>query len=80
MGYNLKHQNGIVNYLMMAGADIVLAQMSVDMADGVCKQNAPNDECIPGHPGYCVHAGCIYFDGAWEKPKAKKPVKGKAVK
>lgn len=76
MNYKLNDQNGDVNYLMMAGNDIVLYHTTVEAATWVCENNAVKNETLCNeYPSYCIHANQFYFDGNWEKPKSKKRIK-----
>ena len=75
MSYKLKEQNGLSRYLMVSWGDIVMAHKPIAAAEEICKQNQPVNECIPGHPAFCIHAGDFYFEGNWEKPKSKKRIK-----
>ena len=76
MNYKLKETNGNVNYLMMAGNDIVLHHTTIETAKWMCENRTPTNETLcKEHPDYCIHAGAFYFDGKWEKPRQKKRVK-----
>ena len=75
MNYKLNEQNGNVNYLMIAGNDIVLHHTNLHTAKWACGHNEPKNEYIPGHPEYCIHAGAFYFEGKWKTEKPKKRVK-----
>ena len=66
MNYRLKAADGEVSYLMRAGMDVVMHHTNAAAAKWACDHNAPRNECISGHPEYCVHSGEFYFEGCWE--------------
>lgn len=72
MNYKLNEQNGNVNYLMMAGNDIVLHHTPVGTAVWACENNKVKNETLcKEYPSYCIHAGQFYFDGKWQKPRKR---------
>ena len=76
MNFKLNEQNGNVNYLMMAGNDIVLHHTTIETATWACENNEVKNETLcKEHPDYCIHAGQFYFEGKWEKQKPKKRIK-----
>lgn len=72
MNYKLKETNGNVNYLIMAGKDIVLHHINLSAAIWTCEHNEVKNETLcDEHPTFCVHAGSFYFEGEWELLKEK---------
>ena len=70
--FHLKEQNGQVNYIMMAGKDIVRHHIPLSTATLTCEHRPPTQEAIAGHPEYCIHSGAFFFEGTWDRPKRKR--------
>lgn len=70
--FHLKEQNGQVNYIMMAGKDIVQHHTPLSTATWACEHRLPTQEAIAGHPEYCIHSGEFFFEGTWDAPKRKR--------
>ena len=73
MNYKLNEQNGEVEYLMMAGNDIVRHKTNINAARWACEHYAPKSELLAKDmPEYCVHSGEFYFSGKWTKKRRVK--------
>ena len=72
MNYKLNVQNGNVDYLMMAGKDIVKATTTEERAQWAMEAKGVTYECIGGHPEYAIHAGEFYFASVPVKPRKRK--------
>ena len=70
--FHLKEQNGQVNYIMMAGKDIVQHHTPLSTATWACEHRPPAQEAIAGHPEYCIHSGAFFFEGTWDRQKRRK--------
>ena len=70
--FHLKEQNGQVNYIMMAGKDVVKATTTEERAKWAMEQKGVKYECICGHPEYAIHAGEFFFASVPVKPKKRK--------
>jgi hypothetical protein len=72
MNYKLNVQNGNVDYLMMAGKDVVKANTTEERAQWAMEAKGVKYECIGGHPEYAIHAGEFYFASVPVKPRKRK--------
>lgn len=70
--FHFKEQNGQVNYIMMAGKDIVQHHIPLSTATLTCERRPPTQEAIAGHPEYCIHSGAFFFEETWDKPRKRK--------
>jgi hypothetical protein len=79
MNYKLNVQDRKVDYLMMAGKDIVRATTTEERAKWAMEQKGVKYECIGEHPEYAIHCGEFYFASIAEpeKPKKKRRTKDK---
>lgn len=75
MNYILNVKDGKVEYLMMAGKDVVLAETTEERAHWAMEAKGVKYECIGGHPEYAIHAGEFYFASVAEPPKKKRRIK-----
>lgn len=72
MNYKLNVQDGKVDYLMMAGKDIVRATTTEERAQCAMGAKGVEYECIGGHPEYAIHAGEFFFASVPVKPRKRK--------
>lgn len=72
MNYKMNVQDGKVDYLMMAGKDVVKATTTEELAKLAMEQKGVKYECIGGHPEYAIHAGEFFFASIAETPKPRK--------
>lgn len=70
--YKLNVHNGKVDYLMMAGKDIVKSTTTEERAQWIIEAKGVTYECIGGHPEYAIHAGEFYFSSVPVKPRKRK--------
>ena len=75
MNYRLNVKDGKVEYLMMAGKDVVLAETTEERARWAMEAKGVKYECIGGHPEYAIHAGEFYFASVAEPTKKKRRIK-----
>jgi len=61
MNYKLNVQDGKVDYLMMAGKDVVKATTTEERARWAMGAKGVKYECIGGHPEYAIHCGELFF-------------------
>ena len=71
MKYNITNRDGMARYIMQAGKDIVMGEMSMDTAERIIMAGIPQNKTLTMHPTFCVNVGPYYFQGSWEKPRRR---------
>lgn len=71
MKYNITNRDGMARYIMQAGKDIVMGEMSMDTAERIITAGTPQNKTLIVHPTFCVNVGPYYFQGSWKKPRRR---------